>query len=100
MKKMIPLFVILLSGACAHAQGTLQFAAHLTGTTDLVGDGSFSLTGNSLSYDVLIPAAFTYNTAEIHGPGDTRIDAPLLFGLQVRSCEPPLGTFKGGCLFQ
>ncbi len=100
MKSIFSFFFSMVCLGTVYAQGTLQFAVHLTGATDATGDGTFSLTGNLLSYDLLIPYLFTYNTAEIHGPGVPGLNAPLIFGLHVRSCQPPQDLYKGGCLFQ
>src|SRR5438876_1083111 len=97
MKNMILVLFILVSGAGANAQGTLQFSAHMTSTqTDYTGDGIFSLTGNLFTYDVVTPAGFTFT--EIHGPGPDS-NAPLISSLQLTKCLiSPNSPFK--CYFQ
>ncbi len=97
MKKPLSLLFVLVGLGNAPAQGSLQFAAHLTGNTDYVGDGIFSLTGSIFNYDVKIPYAFTYNIADIHGPGS---NGPIIFSLNLVSCQIPQAGFPGGCSFR
>ena len=93
----------------ANGQGTLEtpnpllpnqpiiFTAHLTGNTDYTGDGTFSLTGNRLTYEVISPYGF--DTAGIYGPTLSESDG-LIFTLEMTTCMAPLpnGTL-GFCLY-
>ena len=97
MKKLFPLLCLVASFGYAHAQGTLEFTAHLSSTmSQAIGDGSFSLTGNLFNYDV--QTAYGPQVAEIQGPGSAT-NAPVIFTLHLHLCEPPLGQYRGGCVF-
>src|SRR5437667_7885102 len=98
MKKSLALLFLLVVLGHAHAQGTLQFTAHLTSTlTDATGDGTFSLTGNLFTYDVQTYPGF--QIAEIQGPGPGT-NAPVIFSLDLRRCEAPGPGLNSKCYFQ
>jgi len=97
MKGLFPLFFLLVSLGNVHAQGTFNFTTHMTGNTMYFGDGTFSLSGDTFAYDVITDVPF--NTAEIHGPAGPGTNAPLIFNLHLRLCEPPLGEYRGGCVY-
>lgn len=104
------LVAFLTSGLpSAQAQGTLQFTVALNGANEvppnnrpLYASGSFSLDGNSLSYEV--GAAFTnindifYPTSGgIYGPAGPGQNGTLIFDLGNYHAviNPPLGTYGG-----
>jgi ankyrin repeat protein len=86
------LYLILAMIACpvwAQAQGTFQFTATLTGANEIppnsdptVFTGLFSLTGNSLSFLLNVPA-WTFNSvsASINGPALLGGAGPIIFDL-------------------
>ena len=89
MKAKLLVFVLL---ACAHAvqaQGTLQFNATLTGSNEVppnsdptIGTGTFWLTGDSLSFQVDVPAVtFISINGYIQGPALPGSTAPVIFNL-------------------
>jgi len=94
-------FLVLAVMSSAHAQGTLQFTAHLTSTeTDGTGIGQFTLTGKTFAYDVISP--YGWNQGMIQRGSDP--DAPVIFNLNLRfpycqAPEPYPGTNHGGCYF-
>jgi len=98
MRKLLALLLFLVSLGKAHAQGTLNFATHMTGNTMYFGDGTFSLSGDVFTYD--LRTDWIFNTAEIHGPAISGTNAPLIFNLHLRFCEPPLGEYRGGCVYR
>jgi len=67
----------------------LQFSAALTGANEVpanndptIATGTFWLTGNSLSFEVDVPAVtFISQTASIHGPALPGVIAPTIFDL-------------------
>src|SRR6266446_2254881 len=73
----------------ARAQGTIQFNATLTATNEVppnsdptVATGTFSLTGVSLSFNVMVPAVtFLSMSAYIQGPAAPGVNAPIIFDL-------------------
>jgi len=80
MKKILTLVLLGGSLASALAQGTLQFNANLSGANEtppnnsfLSGTGTFSLTGNSLDFSVLIQPATSPTDAGVYGPGNSLI---------------------------
>jgi hypothetical protein len=80
---------LIVCAFLAKAQGTLPFGATLTGTKEVppnndptVGTGSFSLSGNSLSFFVNVPAVyFTSVNAYIQGPASLDSNAQVIFDL-------------------
>lgn len=92
-KSGLVLALVLGSALAVRAQGTLYFTAHLTGNTDTVGDGTFSLTTNRFGYDVLINS-FGFDQAQIRSPwGDT--NASVVFDLFLWARVPPLPDGSG-----
>ena len=99
MRKLLLCFYLLTAVGSGHAQGTTQFTAHLTGNTFYDGTGTFSLTGDVLTYDVEIPTVNSFGAANIQGPGPDP-GAPAIFNLHLTKCvfpEPPFDP--GGCVF-
>ena len=101
-------FLIVLAGLVrtdsAQAQGTLQFIATLTGTNEVppntdptVGNGAFSLDGNILNFEVLVPAeTFISLRAFIQGPAGLGTNGPVIFDLGQPSFiggSPPYYSF-------
>ena len=96
-------FAVALTWAwAANAQGTLEtdnpfrldqpvvFTAHLTGISGYTGDGTFSLTGNILTYRV--QTEFGFDVAGIYGPALPGVEGPLIFTLPLSICiAPPPG---------
>jgi hypothetical protein len=89
LKKALILFALLACGVKAQAQGTIYFTATLTGTNEIppnndptVATGSFSLTGNSLSFFLNVPA-WTFNSvsASIQGPAQSGGTGSIIFDL-------------------
>ncbi len=78
----------LLSVLAGHAQGTLQFSAHLTGpTTSQTGEGAFTLTGNVFTF--YVRSVFGFSIGEIRGPAAPGSDAPVIFNLGPARCVAP-----------
>jgi len=73
----------------AHAQGTIQFQASLTGSAEVPPNsdpttaiGIFSLDGNLLSFRVDVPAVtFISLSGYIQGPASPGANAPIIFDL-------------------
>ena len=91
MKKI--LILIALSGGLLNvlAQDTLQFNANLSGANEtppnnssLSGIGTFSLTGNSLDFSVLIQPATFPSDAGVYGAGNS-----LIFDLGTPIIDAP-----------
>jgi len=89
IKKTILIVALCACALRAQAQGTLQFSAALTGANEVpanndptIATGTFWLTGNSLSFEVDVPAVtFISQTASIHGPALPGVIAPTIFDL-------------------
>jgi hypothetical protein len=89
LKKALILFALLACTLTVQAQGTIQFTATVTGTNEVppnsdptVFTGLFSLTGNSLSFLLNVPA-WTFNSvsASINGPALPGGTGPIIFDL-------------------
>ncbi len=99
MKALARILALLACAIQARAQGTLQFNATLTGTSEVppntdstVGSGKFSLTGNVLSFYVSIPAVtFITTGGSISGPAMEGSNAPALFDLGGFAFHPGSG---------
>jgi hypothetical protein len=76
------------------AQETAQFVVQLRGSQFFLGEGTFQLTGTTLSYNVRADPGF--DVAAIHGPAQPGMDAPKIFDLRRVSCVPPLPGGGGG----
>ena len=79
----------LASLASAHAQGTIQFNAILTGANEVppksdltIGTATFTLEGNSLSYFVYVPAlTFLTSGGTLNGLALPGANGPVIFDL-------------------
>jgi hypothetical protein len=89
LKRNLLLLALITCGFTAQAQGTFQFIANLSGANEVppnndptIFTGQFSLTGNSLSFLLNVPA-WTFNSlsASIHGPALPGEIGPLIFDL-------------------
>ena len=98
MRKGLPVvFMLACAVQPAQAQGTFQFQAILTGSSELpsnsdptIATGTFTLDGNLLSFRVDVPAVtFVSMSAYIQGPALPGANGPILFDLGGP-------TFKGG----
>lgn len=89
---MIKTLLILSLPACAliaQAQGTFEFTAALTGANEVPPNtdpttctGTFVLTGDSLTFDLKVPAVtFIAQNAYIQGPAPPGSTAPIIFNL-------------------
>jgi len=103
-------FAVALTWAwLANGQGTLEthnpfqlgqpivFTSHLTGNTEYTGDGTFQLSGNRLSYELIVP--YGLFEAGIYGPAAPGTDGPLVFMLHRTDCNAPIASEPGLCLF-
>jgi len=103
-------FVVALAWArLGNAQGTFEnanplqlnqpifFTAHLTSNSEYTGDGTFQLSGNRLSYEVIVP--YGLFEAGIYGPAAPGVEGPLIFMLHPTACNAPIGSEPGFCLF-
>src|SRR5260221_8222714 len=89
MKRRLLIFASLACALQAQAQGSLQFNAALTCANEVppnndptCGTGSFSLSGNSLSFLVTVPAVtFISVSGSIQGPALPGLNAPIIFDL-------------------
>jgi hypothetical protein len=98
MNRLVTLLCLLATSVVVQAQGTTQFTVDLRGNSDRFGEGTFELTGSSFTYNVR--TAFGFDLAAIHGPADSGTDAPKIFDLQLRRCDPPLIPVTiGGCFY-
>jgi hypothetical protein len=92
--------LVALSAGAVCAQGTIEFDATLTGSSEVPPNsdpttcvGQFWLTGNSLSFLVRVPAVtFTAFSAEIQGPALPGENGPIIFDLGAP-------YFQGGSQF-
>jgi hypothetical protein len=101
MKATFLVLVAVASLNSARAQGSFQLTNYLTSPTALFvfGEGTYSLTDNVLSYN--LRTDFGFSEASIYGPAGPGMDAPLLFELRLRFCNPPLGGHdRGGCFYR
>jgi hypothetical protein len=80
-------------------QGPTEFVVQLRGNSQFIGEGTFQLTGTTLSYNVR--ADYRFDVTAIHGPAQPGMDAPKIFDLEPPSCAPPLpgGGDRGGCWY-
>jgi CHRD domain-containing protein len=90
----------------ASAQETLQFTAYLNGmyvvpvsSTPYDGTGSFLLTGNSLSYEVVTDPLSGFR-GNIYGPAGPGVNGEPLFGLGIPFCIAPGPDREGYCKYQ
>jgi hypothetical protein len=82
-------YFTLLCAVALHAQGTIEFDATLTGSSEVPPNsdpttcvGQFWLTGSSLSFVMDVPAVtFTPYTAAIQGPASPGVNGPVIFDL-------------------
>jgi CHRD domain-containing protein/PEP-CTERM motif-containing protein len=89
LKKALILLALITCAVTAQAQGTFQFAATLSGANEVppnsdptVCMGLFSLTGNSLSFALNVPAlTFISESASINGPALPGGTGPIIFDL-------------------
>src|SRR5438034_11197888 len=91
MMKQVVLLLTLLACAVApaQAQGTIQFKAILTGSSEVpansdptIGTGTFTLDGNSLSFRLFVPAeTFIAQSAYMRGPALPGSNGPVIFDL-------------------
>ncbi len=89
VKRSLQIVAMLACALAAQAQGTLQFHAALTGSDEVppntdptIGTGTFSLTGNSLSFLVDVPATtFISVSGYIQGPASPGANAGIIFDL-------------------
>jgi hypothetical protein len=86
------------------AQGQFQLQANLillepfpSNTNDWGGEGTFMLDGNTLKCRVAVAPYGPWAHSEIRAFGT---DGPVLFDLPLLFCEPPLGSYLGGCVFR
>ena len=80
----------------AFAQGTFQFIATLNGQNEvpsnnsmLTGSGTFTLTGNSLDFLIIIQPAFYPISAGIYGPAARGVNGPFIFDLGTPNIVAP-----------
>jgi hypothetical protein len=98
MNRLITLLCLLATSVVVQAQGTTQFTVDLRGNSDHFGEGTFILTGSSFVYDVRTDWGF--DLTAIHGPAESGTDAPKIFDLSLRRCDPPIGGLeRGGCFY-
>jgi hypothetical protein len=93
------------SMSLCHAQGTFQFQATLTGGNEVppngspcVATGTFTLEGDTFSYDVSMSGDYQYLVATINGPALPNRQAPTLFTLEpfgLGPCDPDTGRLVG-----
>jgi len=96
MKRVVILSCLLAVQAVAQAQGTFEFAAHLTNDV-YSSEASFTLTDMSFHYRV---DTVGLEVAQIRGPGTPDSNAPVIFNLTLVGCDPPLpGGIPGDCYF-
>jgi hypothetical protein len=89
VKKTLIAIALIACAFGARAQGTFDFKVTLTGSQEVppnsdptVGTGTFSLTGNSLSFLMDIPAVtFISVSASINGPALAGSNGPQIFDL-------------------
>ena len=90
MRKGLPVvFMLACAVQPAQAQGTFQFQAILTGSSELpsnsdptIATGTFTLDGNLLSFRVDVPAVtFVSMSAYIQGPTLPGANAPVIYDL-------------------
>jgi len=108
MKKAAVVSALLACAVQASAQGTLQFSTVLTGANEVppnsdptLGTGSFTLSGDVLSFRVDVPAVTFITTGGfINGPAGPGTNAPVIFDLGFFSFhggssqgDPPGYTF-------
>ena len=96
MKKLLTLSLLIGGLAPAFAQGTLQFTASINGHNEvlpnnsmLAGSGSFTLTGNSLDFLILIQPAFSPTSAGIYGPAAPGVNGPFIVDLGTPGIVAP-----------
>ena len=89
MKRILILLSLITCAITAQAQGTFQFTATLSGANEIppnsdptICTGLFSLTGNSFSFLINVPA-LTFNSvsASINGPALPGGTGPVIFDL-------------------
>src|SRR5216117_1446587 len=89
MRKPLLVAALLACALWAQAQGTLQFFATLAGDNEVppnsdptIGTAILSLTGDSLSFYVYVPAiTFVTSGGRINGPAMPGVNGPILFDL-------------------
>lgn len=96
MRKSLLVFSLIACAVLAQAQGTIQFAATLTGTNEVpsnadptIGTGGFSLTGNQLDFLVNVPSVtFIPGAAQVRGPALPGDSGPEIFDLGGPTISP------------
>ena len=102
MKLIISLLLALACAGVARAQDTTEFTVFLSGAnvvppsaTPETGEGTFSLFGNDLSYDILTLDLF-YWRPQVYGPAEPGFNGSPLFRLTTFDCELPVPGGSGG----
>ncbi|MCX6902895.1 MAG: CHRD domain-containing protein, partial [Verrucomicrobia bacterium] len=90
MKKLLALTLLAGGLVGAFAQGSVQFAASLSGLNEIspivgfaTGSGTFTLTGNSLDYRVVMQPFTVPSGAGVYGPASPGQTGPLQFDLAL-----------------
>jgi len=89
VRRVLSIISLIACALTAQAQVTFQFGATLTATNEVppngdptVGTGTFLLTGNTLGFEVRVPAVtFITLAGYIQGPALPGSNAPILFDL-------------------
>ncbi len=89
MNRLLLILTLLACALEAQAQGTMQFQAVLKGSSEVppnsdptVANGIFSLTGDTLSFNVTVPAlSFNTTGGTINGPAPPGASAAIIFDL-------------------
>ena len=102
MKALAIVLVYCAWASSALAQGTLMFETNPTNVEIVYpSHGLFTLSGITLEYEFRAP--YSWDMAEILGPGMAHSgqDAPVIFELNLRGCEPPLIPGRlGACYYE
>ena len=110
MKTPFLTLAVFANALVLHAQGTFQFTVNLNGANEvppnnsaIVGSGTFSLTGTTLTYVFGGPGAFAGTTGNIDGPALPGSIGPMIFnlgapGIAIQNPPDPGGYQFSGTL--
>ena len=106
MRRRLLTIVVLACIVSAQAQGTFQFTVNLNGANQVppnnstgMGNGTLTLTGQTLSYNFGGLWTFQVTTGSINGPSNPGFTAPVLFNLGAPSFAVPNPPDPGGYAF-